>query len=163
MVVISACGTRGSAPQVAELCANSLQAAGGKSERGGQALRSSFRGHNRLDQHPGGAVGVGRVVEVKSVTGEFCGGPDRCRDRRRGAVRQRAPAGGSNHDTVVGFVDVERSRGPVGAGIVNGVGLIGFCTARHMIASQQQGRTRVTRDTDGRAPRSLQHGIVDSG
>jgi hypothetical protein len=52
--------------------------------------------------------------------------------------------------------------GAVGAGIINGVGFIGFRAAGHMIASQEQGRTGVTRHADGRAFRILRRGIADA-
>lgn len=140
VIVVGACGARGRSSQIAELRAHSLQAAGGKRERGGQSLRSRLRRHNRLDKNPRRAVSVGGIVKVQRIRGESSVGPDRCRDRCRGAVRQRT-TGGRNHDAVIGLVGVEHSGGAVSAGIVDGVRLIGFCAARDVIASEQQRRT----------------------
>src|ERR1022692_4937628 len=52
VIVVGACGTRGRPSLIAELRTHRLQAAGGKRERGGQALGSGLRGHDRLDKYP---------------------------------------------------------------------------------------------------------------
>lgn len=162
MIVVGAGGARTRTSQIAELRPHRLQTPGRQSKCCRQALRPGFGGHYRLDKHPRGAVGVGGIVKIQGVGSKSAVGPDRCRDRSRGAVGQRAAAGG-HHDPVVRLIRVEGPRGAVGAGVVDGVGLIGFRAAGDVIASQQQGWTRITRCAYGRTLWSFQRGVINRG
>jgi hypothetical protein len=163
VIVVRACGARRRCPLIAELRPHSLQASGWKRERSGQTLCSGLRGHDRLDQSPRGAIGIGRVIKVEGVRRVGGRGPDRCRHLCRGRMRERAATSRRDYDAIVGFIRVENPAGAIGAGIVDRIRLIRFRSTRHVIASQQQGRTRVTRTAGRRALRSLQRRIVDRG
>ena len=115
VIVVRACCARGSAPLIAELRPDSLQASGWKSERRGQALCSRLRGHDRLDQSPRRAVGIGRVVNIEGVRCIGGVGPDRGCYFRGCAMGQRAAAGRGNHEPIVGFIGMENAAGAVRA------------------------------------------------
>ena len=132
MIVVWPCGAGGCAPLIAELRPHGLQTPCWKRERRGQALRSGFRGHDRLDQSPRWAVGVGRVVKVEGVRRVGGVGPDRCRHFRGCAMGQCATAGRGNHEPIVRFIGVESPAGAVSAGTLNRIRLIRFRAARQV-------------------------------
>jgi len=159
MVVVRARGARGRFSLIAELRSHCLQSAGRQSVGCRQGLSSGLGGFNRSDENPRRTVGVGRVVKVQRVGRVAAPGPDCRADGCRGRVRQR-PAGGCDYDAVVGLIGMECSAGSIGAGVGDGVRLIRFSAARHVVASQKQRRTGVTGTADGGTFRSLQRGAI---
>jgi hypothetical protein len=140
---------------ISELRPHRLQAARRKRKRRRQRLRSGLGRFNRRDKHPRRTVRIRRVVKVERVGSESAPRPNCCRHGRRSAVRQRSAARRCHHDPIVGLIRMEGPAAPIGAG-TNGVRLMRLRTARHVIPSQQERRSRVTRRSDRRAFRSLQ-------
>lgn len=163
VIVVRPRSARRCAPLITELRTHGLQASGWKRERCRQVLCPGLRGYDCLDQSPRRAVGIGRVIKVEGVRRVGGRGPDRRCHFCRCAMGESASTGGSDHDAIVGFIGVENPAGAIGAGTVNRIRLIRLRPTRHVIASQQQGRTRVTRTAGSPALRSFQRGVVDRG
>lgn len=161
MIVIRTGATGGRASRVAEVRANRLRCAAARQRVvGRECLRSRGRWCDSRDQYPRWTAGIGSVVKVEMVGGERAISPDRCTDLYGFARRQSAAVGGLNGEAVVGFVGVERSRRAVGAGAVDGVGLIRLVASRERVATEKQGRTGIAADADAGAGRSLEGCVV---
>src|SRR4029077_20201961 len=157
VIVVGARGTGRRASEVAELRADRLRSAAARqSVVGGERLRSGRGGCDGSDEHPARAAGIGGVVEVQVVRCEAAIGPYRCTDLNRLARRQSAAVSGLNDEAVVGFVGVEGSGRSIRAGVVDGVGLIGFIATGERVAPEQQRRTGIATRTDTGAGRSLE-------
>src|ERR1700757_260949 len=135
IMIVEAAGTaRGRAFVIAEVGTHRLQVSGGKSVGGGDILRTTPTWCERPDQHPGRTIGIGCIVKVEMVQCERTVGPDCGGDGGLSAVSQ-ATTTGNDHDAVDGLVGVEGSYCAIRAGVVDGVGLIGFRTACERVAS----------------------------
>src|SRR5450631_3029885 len=135
MVVVGTGGARGGASLIAELRTHRLQRAAGQGVVSRKCLCSGHCGSDGSDQDPCWAACVGGIVQVEMVGSERAIGPDRCTDRYGFPGGEGAAVGGGNGEPVVGLVGVERSRSAIGAGAIDGVGLIGLGTAGESVAA----------------------------
>ena len=158
VIVEAAAATCGRASVIAEVGAHRLQVASRKSVSGGDFLRTTSSWSERPDQYPGRTICIGRIVQVEMVQCERTVGPDCGGDGGRSAVSQSATVG-SDHDAVVGLIGVEGSYRAIRAGVVDGVGLIGFRATRERVASEQQRWAGIARRTSSGAFGRLEYRV----